>query len=45
MFCDNCVTDKSDVREVSVEGMEVNALLCSECIADGSLTNLDIEGE
>lgn len=32
MFCDNCVTDNGDVRAVSVEGMEINGLLCVDCV-------------
>ena len=45
MFCDNCFVESDTVREVSVEGMEVNALLCDPCVEDNVLENIEIGGK
>ena len=41
-YCDNCQSNDSTVHEVSVEGVEVNALLCDNCLEKNELENLDI---
>ena len=41
-YCDNCQSKDSTVHEVSVEGMETNALLCDNCLEENELENLDI---